>query len=48
VGQALDGFGLLIPAKEKKSFLGAISSSIIFQQRADDQHVAFTMFIGGA
>jgi oxygen-dependent protoporphyrinogen oxidase len=48
VGQALDGFGFLIPAKEKKSFLGAIWSSVIFPQRADDRHAAFTMFIGGA
>jgi oxygen-dependent protoporphyrinogen oxidase len=48
VGQPLDGFGFLIPAKEKKSFLGAIWSSTIFPFRADEDLVAFTLFIGGA
>ena len=53
VGQPLDGFGFLIPSKEKKSFLGAIWSSIIFPNRiingetAEDKTV-FTLFVGGA
>ncbi len=44
----LDGFGYLIPSKEKKSFLGAIWSSTIFQNRADEGNASFTLFIGGA
>lgn len=48
IGQTLDGFGFLIPGKEKKSFLGAIWSSVIFPKRADENNAAFTIFIGGA
>jgi oxygen-dependent protoporphyrinogen oxidase len=48
VGQALDGFGFLIPEKEEKSFLGAIWSSVIFPNRSDETKAAFTLFIGGS
>ncbi len=48
IGQALDGFGYLIPEKEKKSYLGAIWSSVIFEDRAEDDKAAFTIFVGGA
>ena len=48
IKQALDGFGFLIPAKEKKSFLGAIWSSVIFPNRAEGDTASFTLFIGGA
>ena len=48
VGQPLDGFGFLIPAKEKRSFLGAIWSSVLFPERASEENAAFTLFIGGA
>lgn len=48
VGRALDGFGFLIPKKEKRSFLGAIWSSALFPGRAPDGMAAFTLFIGGA
>lgn len=44
----LDGFGFLIPAKERKSFLGAIWSSVIFPNRSDENNAAFTLFVGGA
>lgn len=44
----LDGFGFLIPSKEKKNFLGAIWSSSIFPNRCDDDKAAFTLFVGGA
>lgn len=44
----LDGFGFLIPSKEKKNFLGAIWSSSIFPNRCDNDKAAFTLFIGGA
>lgn len=48
VRQPLDGFGFLIPSKEKKSFLGAIWSSVIFPNRSSDETASFTLFIGGA
>lgn len=48
VKQPLDGFGFLIPAKEKKSFLGAIWSSVLFPNRAEEDKASFTIFIGGA
>lgn len=48
IKQPLDGFGFLIPAKEKKSFLGAIWSSVIFPNRAEENMASFTLFIGGA
>ncbi|MEW6701415.1 MAG: protoporphyrinogen oxidase [Bacteroidota bacterium] len=48
IGLPLDGFGYLIPSKEKKNFLGAIWSSTIFPNRCDDDKAAFTLFVGGA
>ncbi len=48
IGQPLDGFGYLIPSKEKKTYLGAIWSSSIFPNRSNDDFAAFTLFIGGA
>lgn len=48
IGKKLDGFGFLIPSKEKKSFLGAIWSSTIFPNRCHNENAAFTLFIGGA
>ena len=48
VGQPLDGFGFLIPEKEEKSFLGAIWSSVIFPNRADETKSSFTLFVGGS
>ena len=48
IKQELDGFGFLIPAKENKSFLGALWSSIIFSQRTDETKAAFTLFVGGS
>ncbi len=49
----LDGFGFLIPSKEKKSFLGAIWSSVIFPNRiinelTNEDKATFTLFVGGA
>ncbi len=47
IGQPLDGFGYLIPSLEKRKFLGAIWSSVIFPNRAPEGYAAFTLFIGG-
>ncbi len=48
IKQPLDGFGFLIPSKERKSFLGAIWSSVIFPNRSVDKTATFTLFVGGA
>lgn len=48
VTRPLDGFGFLIPAREKKKILGAIWNSVIFPARAPEDHVAFTLFVGGS
>jgi len=48
IKQNLDGFGFLIPAKENKSYLGALWSSVIFSDRADESKAAFTLFVGGS
>lgn len=48
IERELDGFGFLIPSKEKKLFLGAIWSSVIFPERAPEGCASFTLFIGGA
>ncbi|MGM0823361.1 MAG: protoporphyrinogen oxidase [Pseudomonadota bacterium] len=47
VEHPLDGFGMLIPSKEKKQTLGALFSSTLFPHNAPDGHVLFTCFIGG-
>ncbi|MBX7152279.1 protoporphyrinogen oxidase [bacterium] len=48
VKRPLDGFGFLIPQKENRKILGAIWSSSLFENRAPENHVAFTCFIGGS
>lgn len=48
IGRELDGFGFLIPEKERKDFLGAIWSSTIFEGRAPEGYASFTLFVGGA
>jgi oxygen-dependent protoporphyrinogen oxidase len=48
IRQSLDGFGFLIPGQERRSFLGAIWSSVIFSERTDGEHAAFTLFVGGS
>lgn len=48
IGRSLDGFGFLVPAKEKRKILGSIWSSSIFPNRAPNDAVALTSFIGGS
>ncbi|HRG55058.1 MAG TPA: protoporphyrinogen oxidase, partial [Lacunisphaera sp.] len=47
VAHPLDGFGALMPAREKRSILGVLFSSSLFAGRAPDGHVALTVFAGG-
>ncbi len=48
MGRELDGFGFLVPEKEKRSILGTIWSSVLFPNRAPEDHVALTTFVGGS
>ncbi|MDH4070505.1 MAG: protoporphyrinogen oxidase, partial [Ignavibacteria bacterium] len=48
IGRALDGFGFLVPAKERRSILGTIWSSSLFEGRAPAGHAALTTFVGGS
>ncbi len=48
IPRPLDGFGFLIPAKEKRKILGTIWSSAIFPDRAPKEHSALTTFVGGS
>lgn len=47
VAHPLDGFGLLVPAIEKRKLLGALFSSTLFPERAPAGHVALTVLVGG-
>lgn len=47
VKRHLDAFDILIPAKERKSFLSAICASQIFPSRSISNTISFTLFVGG-
>lgn len=44
----IDGFGMLIPEKERRNLLGVLFPSSIFPNRAPEGHHLFTCFIGGS
>ncbi|MDB6093784.1 MAG: protoporphyrinogen oxidase [Verrucomicrobia bacterium] len=48
VRHPLDGFGMLVPAVERRSVLGVLFSSSVFAGRAPAGHVALTVMVGGA
>jgi oxygen-dependent protoporphyrinogen oxidase len=48
VGAALDGFGLLIPASERRAINACTMTSIKFAQRAPDDHALLRVFLGGS
>ncbi len=48
VGHALDGFGYLIPAEEKRDILGSLWDSSIFPNRAPEGFVLLRSMLGGA
>lgn len=43
-----DGFGFLVPGREKMNILGSLWTSSVFENRAPDGYHLFTTFIGGA
>jgi oxygen-dependent protoporphyrinogen oxidase len=47
VAHPLDGFGVLVPAVERRRVLGVLFSSSLFPGRAPDDHVTLTAFVGG-
>ncbi len=47
VAHPLDGFGVLVPALERRNILGILFSSTLFPGRAPEGHVALTVFVGG-
>jgi oxygen-dependent protoporphyrinogen oxidase len=48
IGHRLDGFGFLIPSKEKRNILGCLWNSCLFANRAPAGMTALNAFIGGA
>jgi oxygen-dependent protoporphyrinogen oxidase len=48
VAHPLDGFGLLVPAVERREVLGILFSSTLFPGRAPEGHVGLTIFAGGS
>lgn len=47
VAHPLDGFGVLVPAVERRHILGALFSSSVFAGRAAPGHELITCFLGG-
>jgi len=48
VGQVLDGFGFLVPSKERRAILGTIVDSNVFAGRAPEGCVLLRSMVGGA
>jgi oxygen-dependent protoporphyrinogen oxidase len=48
VGQVLDGFGFLVPSREKRAVLGTIVDSNVFSGRAPEDSILLRSMVGGA
>lgn len=48
VAHPLDGLGALTPTVERRNILGFLFSSTLFANRAPDDHVLLTAYVGGA
>ncbi|OSM06131.1 protoporphyrinogen oxidase [Magnetofaba australis] len=48
IDHPMDGFGFLLPRKERIATLGALFNSTLFPERSDERHALLTCFIGGA
>lgn len=46
-GMELDGFGGLIPSREKRDILGVLFMSTLFENRAPEKGALLTVFMGG-
>ncbi|MGB2869988.1 MAG: protoporphyrinogen oxidase [Bacteroidota bacterium] len=47
VGHSLDGFGFLVPTRERRKILGCLWSSSLFPGRCPHDAAALTVFVGG-
>lgn len=47
IAHPLDGFGFLVPGKERRPILGTLFSSSMFEGRAPGAHALLTTFVGG-
>lgn len=47
IAKKLDGFGFLIPSKERRRILGTLFHSAIFPERAPEGHELLITFVGG-
>jgi oxygen-dependent protoporphyrinogen oxidase len=48
VGGEMDGFGFLIPSRERRQILGTVADSFVFPNRAPDGRVLLRTMVGGA
>jgi oxygen-dependent protoporphyrinogen oxidase len=47
-GHCMDGFGFLVPSREKRGILGTVVDSNVFPGRAPEGSVLFRTMVGGA
>lgn len=47
-GHCMDGFGFLVPSREKRGVLGTVADSNVFPGRAPEGSILFRVMVGGA